>query len=86
MNVESLAKACAEAIGRGSHRMTLVLPGVARGNTRRLLGKSGPKGEVIADTESGGRPESLVAFDPNKVLAWLAAKGLVRVEVSKSAG
>jgi hypothetical protein len=59
-----------------------VLPGYSRGNTRRLFGRTGPAGEVVADTGTDDRPESLVAFDPLKVLAYLTAKGLVKVDAA----
>lgn len=85
MNVQSLAQSCADAIGRGSKRIALVLPGYASGNTRRLCGRRGPAGEVVSDTGTDERPESLVAFDPIKVLAWMAANGLVKVEAAKPA-
>lgn len=79
MNVQSLAQACADAIGRGSKTITLVLPGYASGNTKRLCGVGEPVGQVVADTGTDQRPESIVTFDPMKVLAWMAANGLVKV-------
>lgn len=83
MTVQEMAEACGKAIERESDRITFVLPGYSRGNFRRLFGRAGPKGEVIADTGTDDRPESLVAFDPISVLAYLSAKGLVQVEVKK---
>lgn len=82
MRVEELAKACTDALARTHGR--LVLPGLASGNTKRLFGRSGPAGEVVSDTEENGKPASIVAFDPVRVLAYLTAKGLIKVQVAVS--
>lgn len=71
MTIEELRAACESAVARGSKGITLVLPGYSAGNHKRLFGRSGPLGEVVADTGDHGRPESLVCFDPGKVLAYL---------------
>lgn len=86
MTAHEMMMACKATIERGAKTLTFVLPGYSRGNTRRLFGRVGPKGEVVADTGTDQKPESLVAFDAIKVLAYLAAKGLINVQCVAPSG
>lgn len=79
-----MVKACLNAMARGSSEVIFVLPGYARGNTRRMFGDFGPTGQVVADTGTDEKPGVLVAFDVVKTLAYLRSKGVVNAQVIDS--
>lgn len=56
----------------GGYVLTLVLPGEGTGATRRLAGRSGPRGEVLCINSEGN---TACAFDARKVLSWLDTLG-----------
>lgn len=64
----------------GSPVVQLVLPGYARGETRRLAGRSGPVGEVLCDNVIDGKECSVVNFKAADVLKWAKGK---KVEADK---
>ena len=83
MTPAELAAQCAEAIEGGWEHVQLVIPGHARGNKVRLdrvTRRKCPMGEHVCDLENA----TLAAFNAIEVLAWLAANGLVVVEVEVS--
>lgn len=95
MQVQELATNAADAIARreeriakgmpdfGPAKLTLVIPGRARGLIRRIAGPGSPKGEVLTDhIDAEGKPSAVVAVSAIEVLAWLTAKGLVKVELT----
>lgn len=81
MTMEQLYDRAAEVVGRASglDSFTLVLPGWGRGNTTRLAGRSGPRGEIISHVgeDAPGKREQLVAFKGSEVLAWMRKNDLV---------
>ena len=70
MTPETMATDAAEAMAAGT-RMTLVL-----GRGANMPPKF-PRGELLCENFDGTRCYS---YDPLKVLAWLSATGLVKVE------
>jgi len=78
-----LAAQCAKAIEGGWEHVQLVIPGHTRGSRVRLdrvTRRKCPMGEHVCDLENA----TLAAFNAIEVLAWLAANGLVVVEVEVS--
>jgi hypothetical protein len=71
MTPEQMAKDAALAI-QGGTRMTLVLPRPWRNRPLKF-----PRGELLCENSNGC---NVYSFDPLRVLAWLAANGLVKVE------
>ena len=72
MTPEQIAKDAASAIQAGTW-MTLV-----RGRGHKMPPKF-PRGELLCQNSDG---RNVYRYNPVKVLAWLAANGLVRVETS----
>ena len=71
MSPEQMAKDAAVAIAAGTP-MTLVLPSCFKRPPKF------PRGELLC---VNAEREKVYSFDPIKVLAWLAANNLVKVEV-----
>jgi predicted ATP-grasp superfamily ATP-dependent carboligase len=57
---------------QGGTRMTMVLPRPWRNRPPKF-----PRGELLCENSDG---RNVYSFDPMRVLAWLAANGLVKVE------
>lgn len=66
-----MAKDAAEAIQAGTN-MTIVLPRPWKRPPKF------PRGELLCENSDG---RNVYSFDPLKILAWLAANGLVKVRV-----
>lgn len=75
MTPEHMAKEAAAASNAGQ-RMTLVRPKGSR------LPPKFPRGELLCENHDGSR---VYSYDPLKVLAWLAASGLIKVKVEHNA-
>jgi hypothetical protein len=71
MTPESMAKDATEALAAGTH-MTMTLP---RGALRKLPGF--PRGELLCESHDG---RNVYSYRPERVLAWLAANGLINVK------
>jgi hypothetical protein len=71
MTPEQMAKDAAAAIQAGTN-MTLVLPRPWKNRPPKF-----PRGELLCENSNG---QNVYSYDPIKVLAWLAAMGLVKVE------
>lgn len=72
MEVADLKKQCQDTIDRGGGAVMLVLPGPpGRGESRRLCGKRGPRGEIINVNRSG---DSVCRFSAEAVLKFLIAE------------
>lgn len=71
MTPEQMAKYAAEAIEAGTN-MTMVLPRPWKRPPKF------PRGELLCENSDG---RNVYSFDPLKILAWLAANGLVKVRV-----
>lgn len=72
MTPEAMAKDAAEAINAGQ-RMSLVRPKGMK------MPPKFPRGELLCENHSGSR---VYGYDPMRVLAWLTANGLVKVEAA----
>jgi hypothetical protein len=70
MTPEAMAKEAADAINAGQ-RMSLVRPKGAK------MPPKFPRGELLCENHSGAR---VYSYDPMRVLAWLVASGLVKLE------
>lgn len=83
MTVEEMAKACTDALGRGLDKVLFVVPGPRNGPTGRAIRldrtsrKKCPMGEVANWQDDP--PRTVAYFDAIEVLAWLAARGLIKV-------
>ena len=89
MTPEALSQECVAAIDRAAKHqvkpfLRLTLPRPCRG-ARRMVVFPKPRltGEVLCENSSddGKSIYTVVLVDPISVLAWLAAQGLVNVEV-----
>jgi len=67
MTVSGLRETCVNAIEEGASIINLRLPGVGRGYSRRLLGRSGPIGRIVC----GSSRHQVVRFEAKRVLAFL---------------
>lgn len=65
-----MAKEAAEAVNAGT-RMTMVMPKCFKRPPKF------PRGELLCENADG---RNVYSFDPLRVLAWLAANGIVKVE------
>jgi hypothetical protein len=85
MTVAELAVACASALETEHGTVALVVPGAApRGERVRLdrgHRRKCPMGEVLNWQEDRG---TLARFDAADVLAYLAANGLIQLEIAGS--
>lgn len=90
MTPEQLANECVAAIERAAKHevkpfLRLTLPRPCRG-ARHMVVFPKPRltGEVLCETEGddGKSVHTVVLVDPISVLAWLAAQGLVKVDVA----
>lgn len=72
MSIEVMATEAAAAINAGQ-RMLLVRPKGMK------MPPKFPRGELLCENHSGSR---VYSYDPMRVLAWLAANGLVKVDSS----
>lgn len=76
MTPAEMAKEAAEALQAGT-RLTLVRPKGMK------MPPKFPRGELLCENHNGSRAYS---YDPLRVLAWLAASGLVRVQATSGEG
>lgn len=74
MTPESMAADAVQAIN-ANQRMSLVRPKGMKMPPRF------PRGELLCENHSGSR---VYSYDPTRVLAWLAANGLVKVAAASS--
>lgn len=72
MNIADLRIQCQARVDRGIDTIAVVVPGKAYGNTKRLAGRSGPRGEIVCENEK----DCIVAFSVKDILKWLDKKGL----------
>lgn len=67
MTLNQLRSSFESARSSGRKTIALVIPGRANGNTKRLAGRSGPRGEVVCENEN----DCIVAFNVDRVLTWM---------------
>jgi hypothetical protein len=68
MTFAELRLECFDATTRFDGTITLVLPGVRKGISRRLFGKCGPLGEVMCNNHDG---DSVCRFKAAAVLDYI---------------
>lgn len=86
MRIEDLAMKCREQMARVGNEalIFLVLPGKWGKTDRKRLCRGGPWGHINGEDMTGNGV--VVSFRAIEVLAFLAARGLVRVEVATDSG
>jgi hypothetical protein len=79
-----LAAECARRIEAGLKDVLIVVPGAPpRGRRKFIAGRGSPLGECVNWQDDP--PRCVLAVPALDLLAWLAARGLVRVEVREAA-
>lgn len=67
-SLKQLRDEAQKRIDEGAESLVLVMPGPARGETRRLFGRRGPRGEILCENSEH---EVVVRFMAAAIIAYL---------------